>query len=66
MNDLQIEKRNSFKEIPKDSKWYELPNNIFVMWDVEKNMWRYMLVRDDISLYQTYVEDGAELYEAEQ
>jgi hypothetical protein len=54
MNEL-VEHKSSFKDTPKDGSW-------FIRWNLEIDMWDWMIVRDGEALDSAHVADGTELF----
>ena len=62
----EVEHRAKFRDTPKDGEWYELPDQQYIRWNLELNMWVWMIVRDGKALDWAHVADGTELFGVEE
>ena len=49
----------------RDGKWYELPNNQYIRWNFELNMWDEMVVRDGKAISWSHAPADTELFGVE-
>ena len=61
----QIETKTSFALTPRDGQWYELPNNQYIRWNFELNMWDEMVLCDGNVITSGQVPADTELFGAE-
>ncbi len=61
----QVETRTKFALTPRDGEWYELPNEQYIRWNFELEMWDQMVVRDGRALTSGQVPADTELFGVE-
>lgn len=56
-----VNRSEKFETTPKDGRWHELPNDLYIRWNLDLDLWDYMKVRDGKVLDHGHVPQGTKL-----